>query len=34
MHRRLARTARKKGLTGRRRKAYIYGTMAKKKRRG
>jgi hypothetical protein len=31
MHRALERSARKKGLTGKRKKAYVYGTMAKKK---
>ncbi len=33
MHRALARSARKKGLTGKQRNAYIYGTMAKRKKR-
>lgn len=33
MHRALARSAKRKGLTGARRKAYIYGTMAKRKKR-
>lgn len=33
MHRALARSARKKGLTGARRKRYVYGTMAKRKKR-
>ena len=31
MHRALEKSANKKGLTGKRRKAYVYGTMAKKK---
>ena len=29
MHRQLKKTARKKGLTGKRKNAYIYGTMRK-----
>jgi hypothetical protein len=33
MHRALSKSARKKGLTGKRRKAYVYGTMAKRKKR-
>jgi len=33
LHRKLAKTARKKGLTGKRKKAYIYGTMSKIKGR-
>jgi hypothetical protein len=33
MHRALARSARKKGLKGKRKKAYIYGTMAKRKKK-
>ena len=33
MHAALARTARKKGLTGERYNAYVYGTMAKRKKR-
>jgi hypothetical protein len=33
MHRRLARKARAKGLSGRRYKAYVYGTMAKRKKK-
>ena len=33
LHRALSRSARKKGLKGRRRNAYVYGTMAKIKRR-
>lgn len=37
LHNKLARTAKKKGLTGKRKNAYIYGTMTKierKKKRG
>lgn len=38
LHRKLEREAERKGLKGRRRKAYVYGTMAKiearKKRKG
>ncbi len=34
MHKALKRSAAKKGLTGKRKKAYIYGTMAKAKKRG
>ena len=35
MHRALERSARKKGLKGKRKKAYVFGTMAKaKKKRG
>ena len=34
LHRKLAKQARKKGLKGKRRKAYIYGTMNKVKKRG
>lgn len=33
MHRALEKSARKKGLTGERKKAYVYGTMAKRKAR-
>ena len=33
LHRQLARKATKKGLTGERRDAYIYGTMAKIEKR-
>ena len=33
LHRRLSSTARKKGLTGVRRRAYVYGTMSKIKKR-
>lgn len=33
LERRLARQANKKGLTGKRRNAYIYGTMRKRGRR-
>lgn len=33
MHRALNRGARKKGLTGKRKRAYVYGTMAKRKKR-
>ena len=33
MHRALEKSATKKGLKGERRKAYVYGTMAKKKRK-
>jgi hypothetical protein len=32
MHRALAKSAKKKGLTGKRRAAYVYGTMAKHKK--
>lgn len=32
MHRALARQAAKKGLTGKRKDAYVYGTMAKQKK--
>ena len=34
IHRALEKQATKKGLTGKRRKAYVYGTMAKRKARG
>jgi len=34
LHNKLARQARKKRLKGKRRAAYIYGTMAKIKKRG
>ena len=33
MHRALEKTAREKGLTGERRDAYVYGTMAKEEKR-
>lgn len=33
MHRALERSARKKGLKGARKKAYVFGTMAKAKKR-
>jgi hypothetical protein len=33
MHRALKKSARKKGLTGKRKNAYIYGTMARHKKR-
>lgn len=33
MHRALERQARKKGLTGERKRRYVYGTMAKRKKR-
>lgn len=34
MHEALERQATKKGLTGKRRRRYVYGTMAKAKKRG
>jgi hypothetical protein len=33
MHRALERSAKKKGLTGERKKRYVYGTMAKRKKK-
>lgn len=33
MHKALEKTARKKGLTGERKKAYVYGTLSRKKKK-
>ena len=33
MHKRLEKAARKKGLTGKRKKAYVYGTMKKRSKK-